>query len=115
MLSVPLGMIRRLRLACLLLLTLAALAPAMGAHACVDADCATVAIASDTAVDEAGQPCADCGQPCANGCCHAQHVATAPDVSIIQDVPVFAAPLSWSHSTAPPLADAAGPRRPPRA
>ena len=114
MLHLPLSMIRRLRLACLLLLTLAALAPAVGAHACVDADCATVAVASDTAVDEAEQPCADCGQACANGCCHAPHLATAPDVSMIQGVSTFAAPLAWSHSTAPPLADAAGPRRPPR-
>lgn len=115
MLSAPLSIFRRLRLACLLLLTLAALAPAVGAHACVDADCATVAVASDTVAGDASEPCSDCGQACANGCCHAPHVATAPDVSMIQGVPVFAAPLSWSHSTAPPLADAPGPRRPPRA
>ncbi|WP_156367850.1 hypothetical protein [Brevundimonas sp. Leaf363] len=114
MLSLPLSMIRRLRLACLLLLTLAAMVPALGAHACVDAGCATVALASGATVDEAKQPCADCGQACANGCCHAPHPATAPDVSMIQTVSTFTVPLSWSHSIAPPLADAAGPRRPPR-
>jgi len=114
MLSLPLSMIRRVRLTCLLLLTLAAMAPALGAHACVDPACATVAVASDTVINEAEQPCADCGQACANGCCHAPHLATAPDVSMIQNVSPFAAPLSWSHSTVPPPADAAGPRRPPR-
>lgn len=98
-----------------LLLALVFAAPAVEAHACVDATCATIVAASTSATTTAEPPCADCGLPCANGCCHAQHVATAPDVSVILSVAIFAAPLSWSHSTAPPLADAAGPRRPPRA
>lgn len=106
--------LRRLRLACLLLLTLAALAPALEAHACVDPDCAPVVLAFEAA-DDGDCPCADCGPACANGCCHAPHVATTPDFPVIQSLPAYASAPAWSDAIAPPPADTSGPRRPPRA
>lgn len=106
--------LRRLRLACLMLLTLAALAPALEAHACVDADCAPAALVFEAA-DDGERPCADCGPACANGCCHAPHVATPLDLQRVPDMPAYASMPAWSDSVAPPLAEASGPRRPPRA
>ena len=105
--------LHRLRLACLLLLTLAALAPALEAHACVDADCAPAVLAFDTAEDD--RPRADCGPACANGCCHAPHVATTPDFAAVPQPPSYASTPAWSDAVAPPPADMSGPRRPPRA
>ena len=105
--------LRRLRLACLLLLTLAALAPALEAHACVDPDCAPTVLAFEAAAD-GERPCADCGPACANGCCHAPHVATTPDFPAIQSLPAYASAPAWSDAVAPPPADTSGPRRPPR-
>lgn len=107
-------MFRRLRPVILLLLTLAALAPALGAHACVDEDCATISLTAQASADTPDEPCSDCGQACANGCCHAPHPATAPELPHIQTLSTYACGRTWAHATEPPLADAAGPLRPPR-
>lgn len=116
MLRVLREMIARLGLVGAVALGLAFAAPAFAAEVCLDADCVA---SSRTAVDAPpadGEPCPDCGPACANGCCHAQHAATAADLS----APASAVPLMrrvelWLHDAAPPLARPAGPERPPRA
>lgn len=116
MLRVLREMIARMGLAGALVLSLAFAAPAFAIEICIDADCApTGQMAFEVAPDN-GEACPDCGPACANGCCHAQHAATAPDLS----APTPTRPMTrtaelWVHEAAPPLARPAGPDRPPRA
>ena len=108
------SMFGSLRLVILLLATLAALAPAVGAHACVDADCATVAVSTQTVAETPDEPCSDCGLACANGCCHAPHVSTAPDATMLTTATAYQVAPGWRHSAEPPLSEVGGPLRPPR-
>ncbi|MFC5342282.1 efflux RND transporter permease subunit [Brevundimonas staleyi] len=63
-------------------LALAFATPAFASHACATEACAPAGRTSIDAPAEAGEACPDCGPACANGCCHAQHAATAPDLSV---------------------------------
>jgi len=97
-------------------LALAFTTPAFASHACATEACAPAGRTSLDAPAEAGEPCPDCGPACANGCCHAQHAATAPDLSAPTALPQVARTAElWVHEAAPPLARPAGPDRPPRA
>lgn len=109
-------MIARMGLAGALVLSLAFAAPAFAAEVCIDADCvASTPAAFDTAPAD-GDPCPDCGPACANGCCHAQHAATAPEVPApASALPVVRAAELWAHEATPPLARPGGPDRPPQA
>ncbi len=109
-------MIRRLGLACALLLALAFAAPAYASHICAESEtCAPAvqALAEASSVD--GDACPDCGPACANGCCHAPHAATPATL----DAPMLKAtrPVSAASrlATLPPPVRPAGPERPPRA
>ena len=107
-------LLRRMGFVGALLLTLVFAAPAFESHACADE---APAIAAQLVVDTApvdDLQCPDCGPACANGCCHAQHAATASELTAPSS-PVFVARAEvWLHEAAPPLARPAGPDRPPR-
>ena len=108
-------MVGRMGLVSGLLLTLVFALPAFESHACADEPSPPVAEAvADTPADRDLQ-CPDCGPACANGCCHAPHVATAPDVAMIGGTAVFAAPAVWANALGRPLGATQGPERPPRA
>ena len=107
-------MIARMGMAGAVVLALAFAAPAFASHACIDERCAP---SSQTAVEapaDADDACPDCGPACANGCCHAQHAATAPDLAAPSSPPVVTRTDVWFQDAAPPLALPAGPDRPPR-
>ncbi|CAN5187736.1 hypothetical protein BH09PSE1_BH09PSE1_20200 [soil metagenome] len=113
--SFPLSLPRLSSLLLLLLVVLATAVPAAVAHACSDAGCDTVQLVVETAAaDDDDGPCSDCGQACANGCCHGSHAATTVEPPVIPLIVTFDQPASWRHATTPPLADPSGPRRPPR-
>jgi hypothetical protein len=109
------SMFGSLRLVILLLATLAALAPAVAAHACVDADCAAVAVSTQTVAATPDAPCSDCGLACANACCHAPHVAVLPEFEVIASRSRFEMTRHWRDQTGLPLDRPSGPERPPRA
>jgi len=109
-------MIARMGLAGAVVLCLAFAAPAFAAHACIDEDCAPAGQTAFEVGPDNGESCPDCGPACANGCCHAQHAATAPDLAAPSPTrPVARTAELWVHEAAPPLARPAGPDRPPRA
>ena len=109
-------MIARMGLAGAAVLALAFAAPAFAAEVCIDADCIADGQTAFEAASDNAEPCPDCGPACANGCCHAQHAATAPDLSAPASTPrIQRAAEVWLHDAAPPLARPAGPDRPPRA
>ena len=108
-------MIARMGVAGALVLSLAFTAPAFAAEVCIDADCIASTRTAFEAAPDGGEPCPDCGPACANGCCHAQHAATAAEVSTRSSAPRIARTAElWVHEAAPPLARPAGPDRPPR-
>lgn len=103
-----------------LVLALAFVAPSFEAHACAPDCVAGVSIAGETAVQDAsvaeeGKGCADCGPACSNGCCHAPHLAVAPDVAGPRPDPVFQRPSVWADVAGLPASRPSGPERPPRA
>ncbi|WP_395943988.1 hypothetical protein [Brevundimonas sp.] len=105
----------RLKLVFQLVLALAVFAPAVSAHACVDQNCGVVAVGVESSADDDQRGCADCGPACANGCCHAPHPATPPDLQPKDARTSPASRMTWTHSAEPPPVAASGPRRPPRA
>ncbi|WGM30672.1 hypothetical protein [Brevundimonas sp. NIBR11] len=108
-------MIARMSLAGALLLSLAFAAPAFAVEICIDTDCAASTRTAFEVAPDNGAPCPDCGPACANGCCHAQHAATAPDVFAPSPTRLATRTAElWMHEAAPPLARPAGPERPPR-
>ncbi|MES2860922.1 MAG: hypothetical protein V4701_05585 [Pseudomonadota bacterium] len=109
-------MIRRLGLACALLLALAFATPAFATHVCAESEtCAPSAPAMADASSDNDPACPDCGPACANGCCHAPHAATAPEPIGAPTPGVVARTQAWRHAMAPPPVAPAGPDRPPRA
>lgn len=108
------------RLLLVLAVILTAAAPAFEAHACTDPSCGlgpvtaeTSVISSDGGSDQA--PCSDCGPACANGCCHAAHVAIPVEPPVVAPVIAFATPASWRNAAPLPPTAPSGPHRPPRA
>ena len=106
---------RRLGLACTLLLALAFAVPSFASHVCAESEaCAPNAQVVVDAVSDADPACEDCGPACANGCCHAPHPATAPDVAAIPAHLIGVKPSGPALATAPPSLRPSGPERPPR-
>ncbi len=108
-------MIARMGLAGAVVLCLSFAAPAFAAHACIDENCAPAGQTAFETPSDADDACPDCGPACANGCCHAQHAATAPELAAPSSPPLTVRAEIWLHEAAPPLARPAGPDRPPRA
>lgn len=107
-------MIARTGLAGAVVLAMTFAAPAFASHACNDEGCAPAGQTAFAAPSDGGDACPDCGPACANGCCHAQHAATAPDLAAPSS-PLFVTRAEiWVHEAGPPLARPAGPDRPPR-
>ena len=107
-------MIKRIGFVGGVLLTLAFAAPALASHACASELTPPSAEMGVNAPADGEAQCPDCGPACANGCCHAPHVATPADAVVEAKGPVFAAPSAWAHVTGRPLDSPAGPDRPPR-
>jgi hypothetical protein len=107
-------MIARMGLAGAVVLALAVVTPAFASHACINEACAPAGQAAVETPADADDSCPDCGPACANGCCHAPHAATAPELSAPSSPPQIARAEVWVHEAAPPLARPAGPDRPPR-
>lgn len=107
-------MIRRIGFVGGVLLTLAFAMPALASHACASELSSPVAGATVGAASDGDAQCPDCGPACANGCCHAPHVATPADLGVEPESVAFAAPVAWAHVTGRPLDAPAGPERPPR-
>jgi hypothetical protein len=107
-------MIARMGLAGAVVLALAFAAPAFASHACIDERCAPASQTAAEASSDADDACPDCGPACANGCCHAQHAATAPDLAAPSSPPVVTRTDVWLQDTTPPLVRPTGPDRPPR-
>lgn len=115
MLKAMRDMIRRMGFVGAVVLTMAFALPAFESHACAEERSPPTAEAVADAADDAGQACPDCGPACANGCCHAPHVATAAEMPGAPAAPRFAEPAHWRHVTGAPLDRPGGPDRPPRA
>ena len=97
-----------------LLLTLAFALPAFESHACA-AELSPPSV--EASIDTPAEPnvqCPGCGPACANGCCHAPHVATAPDISGPPQPLASVAPAVWADVVGQPLDAPGGPERPPR-
>lgn len=108
-------MMSRMGLTGAVVLALAFATPGFAAHACASEACAPAGRTLIAASADADDACPDCGPACANGCCHAQHAATAPELSAPMSPIRIARAEVWVHEAAPPLARPAGPDRPPRA
>lgn len=107
-------MIARMGLAGAVVLVLAVATPALASHVCTDTGCAPAGQTAFEITPNTDAGCSDCGPACANGCCHAPHPATSPDLDQLS-VPVFVALAEvWSQDAAPPLNRPVGPDRPPR-
>ena len=107
-------MMGRMGLTGAIVMALAFTTPAFASHACATEACSPAGRTSVDAPSDAEDACPDCGPACANGCCHAQHAATAPELTAPSS-PVFTARAeAWLHEAAPPLSRPAGPDRPPR-
>lgn len=107
-------MIRRIGFVGGVLLTLVFAAPALASPACASELSPPVMETTAKAATDIESQCPDCGPACANGCCHAPHVATPAGDGVEPKGPVFAAPVAWTHVTGRPLDAPAGPERPPR-
>ena len=108
-------MIRRLGLACTVLLALAFAAPSFASHVCADSGpCAAEAQFAAEPASDADPACPDCGPACANGCCHTPHPATAPTLAEIAAPTLGVKPIGPGLATAPPSLRPSGPDRPPR-
>lgn len=107
-------MIRRIGFVGGMLLTLTFAMPALASHACGSELSPPIADTTAGASADGKAQCPDCGPACANGCCHAPHVATPIDHGVESEGVVFAAPVAWVHVTGWPLDAPAGPERPPR-
>jgi len=108
------NMIRRVGFVGGMLLALAFAAPALASHACASDLAPSWGQTTASTLAHGEAQCPDCGPACANGCCHAPHVATPPNAVIESKGPQFAAPVAWAHMTGRPLDSPAGPDRPPR-
>lgn len=107
-------MVRRIGVVAGVLLSLGFAMPALASHICASELSPPAAEATASAPADRGAPCPDCGPACANGCCHASHVATPADLGVAPANLVFAAPAAWTHVTGRLLDAPAGPERPPR-
>ena len=96
------------------LLTLAFAMPALASHACASELSPPVAETTASVAGDGEGQCPDCGPACANGCCHAPHVATPAELGVASERVVFATPVAWAHVNGRPLDAPAGPERPPR-
>lgn len=114
MLKAMRDMIRRMGFVGAVLLTMAFAMPAFESHACAEELSPPTAEATMGVAHDAGQACPDCGPACANGCCHAPHVATAPELSGVPATPAFSGVTHWRHVSGAPLDRPGGPDRPPR-
>lgn len=96
------------------LLTLAFALPAFETHACAGEFSPPSVEASVDAPTDPYAQCPDCGPACATGCCHAPHVATAPEVTGVSRPRAAVAPAVWADIVGGPLDAPGGPERPPR-
>lgn len=113
MLKAAHNMLRRLGFVGGLVLALIFTMPAFESHACAAEVLATAdGLVAVVALDH-GETCPDCGPACATTCCHAPHMAIAPDLSV-SGTDDIARPAFWSRQE--PLAPVrpSGPDQPPR-
>ena len=106
-------MMGRMGLAGAVVLALAFATPAFASHTCSDGSCAPANQSAD-APSDTDDACPDCGPACANGCCHAPHPATTPEIGQPSAPVQTATSAVWTHAAQPPLVRPTGPDRPPR-
>lgn len=115
MLKATRDLIRRLGFVGGLALALVFATPALESHACAAEALATAdgVVSVAVAAPDHGETCPDCGPACAATCCHAPHMAIAPDLSASGGDDIERSKF-WTHQDALAAVRPSGPDQPPR-